>query len=141
MDSRCGEVLICGALRNLDPQTWLQEAGEQGYSVVCHIAVLSHPNRGMSRECEASTVPSHGNETPTPLTWWDSYNGMRTCLMIGEITDAADCLTTLGTAGRSDSRASRSTRQDTADRGADRSRGLACCGVSERTFCCLMSGA
>ncbi len=66
------------------------------WSTLAHAAdVLSHPNRGMSRECEASTVPSHGNETSALLTWWDSSNGMRTCLMIDEITDAADCLTNL----------------------------------------------
>ena len=42
----------------------------------------------MSRECEASTVLPHGNETLAPLIWWDSNNGMQICLMIAEITDA-----------------------------------------------------
>jgi hypothetical protein len=61
--------------------------------------VLSHPNRGMSRGSEASTVLSHRDEATRAADLIgvsrDSINGLRTCLMIGETTDGADCLTYL----------------------------------------------
>ena len=61
------------------------------------LIVLSHPNRVTSREGEgASASPSHQDGAPAPLTWWDSANGLRTCLMIGETTDGVGCLTYMG---------------------------------------------
>lgn len=59
------------------------------------LGVLSHPNRGTSREGEASIALSHRDEAPAPLTWWDGTNDLRTCLMIVETTDGADRLTNL----------------------------------------------
>ena len=55
-------------------------------------SVLSHSNRGTSREDEESIVPSHRDEASAPLTWQDSINGWPTCLMISETIDGADCL-------------------------------------------------
>jgi len=63
--------------------------------VIASTSVLSHPNRGTSRKGEASASPSHQDEAPAPLTWWDSTNGLRTCLMIGEAIDGAGYLTHL----------------------------------------------
>lgn len=57
--------------------------------------VLSHPNRGTSREGEASIALSHRDEAPAPLTWWGGTNDLRTCLMIVKTTDSADRLTNL----------------------------------------------
>lgn len=49
----------------------------------------------MSPESEAFTVLSHRDEALAPLAWWDGANGLRICLMIGETTGEADCLTYL----------------------------------------------
>jgi hypothetical protein len=48
-----------------------------------------------SRQSESSSVSSHRNEAPAPLTWWDNVGALQTCLMIGETTDGANCLTYL----------------------------------------------
>jgi hypothetical protein len=47
---------------------------------------------GTSRKHEVYTAPSHRNQAPAPLTWSDSANGLRTCLIVGETTDGGDCL-------------------------------------------------
>jgi hypothetical protein len=57
--------------------------------------VLSHSTWDMSHEREASTAPSHRDDVLVPLSWPDSTSGLRTCLMIGETTDGAGCLTYL----------------------------------------------
>jgi hypothetical protein len=37
-------------------------------------------------------VPSHRDEASAPLTWQDSTNGLRICLMTSETIDGAGCL-------------------------------------------------
>jgi hypothetical protein len=64
--------------------------GQMSGSAAPRVFVLSHPNRGTSREGEASIALSHRDEAPAPLTWWGGTNDLRTCLMIVKTTDSVD---------------------------------------------------